>query len=382
MKRGPAIRVALIAAVAASVGAQPGKAPPRGIGDGGPAIRAQLNAPSEIVLDENENLYVYEQIGLVIRKIDHATGRISTVARACDPWMTHSPQVGCFGPLGTGGFHIDPAGKLLLSEFLYNRLGLLDPQTLRHSVIAGTGALQSSGDGGLATRASISVSHCAVSDQKGNIFVCDSGYYIRRIDSSTGIISTVAGTGKRGFSGDGGSALAAEIGTPLSVAVDQGGSVYISEDPINRIRRVDAATGIIHTIAGSGPITEGSSLGYVEFSGEGGSATKARFMQPRSLTFDPSGNLVFVTYGRVCRIDRATSILSTVAGTGKPGFGGDGGDAKRARIEPDGIAINRKGDIFITEFGNNRVRRVDAQSGIITTVAGNGRPHRPRTGIE
>jgi DNA-binding beta-propeller fold protein YncE len=380
MKRGPAIPAALIAAVAASVSAQQMKAPLKGIGDGGPAIKAQLNAPSEIALDENENLYVYEQIGLVIRKIDHTTGRISTEARACEPWTTHSPPEGCFGPLGIGGFHIDPAGKLLLSEFLYNRLGLLDPQTLGHSVVAGTGAMQSSGDGRLATGAGISVSHCAVSDLNGNIFVCDSGYYIRRIESRTGIISTIAGTGKRGFSGDGGSALAAEIAMPLSVAVDQGGSVYISEDTINRIRRVDATTGIIQTIAGSGPITEGS-LDYVEFSGEGGPATKARLMQPRSLTFDPTGNLVFVTNGRVCRIDRVTSILSTVAGTGKPGFSGDGGDAKRARIEPSGIAINRKGDIFIGEFGNNRVRRVDTQSEIITTVAGNGLPHRPPTAI-
>lgn len=102
-------------------------------------------------------------------------------------------------------------------------------------------------------------------------------------------------------------------------------------------------------------------------------------MQPRSLTFDPNGDLLFATYGRVCRIDRVTGILSTVAGTGKAGFSGDRGNATRARVEPAGIAVNRKGDIFIAEFENNRIRRVDARTKIITTVAGNGLPHRPPT---
>jgi streptogramin lyase len=241
--------------------------------------------------------------------------------------------------------------------------------------------LRSSGDGDPAARAGISVSHCAAPDRQGNIFVCDSGYYIRRIDGITGVITTIAGTGKRGFSGDGGPALAAEIAMPISVALDQRGSVYFAEDTNNRIRRVDASAGIIQTIAGSGPISKGS-IGYLGFEGEGGPATEARLAQPRSLAFDPKGDLVFAVYGRVCRVDHETGVLSTVAGTGKPGFGGDGGAATRARVEPDGIAINQKGDIFIAEFENNRIRRVDAKTHIITTIAGNGLPHRPPSGYQ
>ncbi len=321
---------------------------------------------------------MYERVGEAIRKIDLASGIISTLPRLCHPWVTQSPPEECFGPLGADGLHIDPTGRLLLSEFVYNRLGLLDPRTLHHTVIAGSGALRSSGDGGLATRAGISVSHCATSDRSGNIFICDSGYFIRRIDVKSGVISTIAGTGKRGFSGDGRSALEAEINMPISLAVDHDGNVYVADDGSNRIRRVDAVSGIICTIAGSGPISKGN-FSIAEFGGDGGPATEARVTHPQSLAIDPAENLVFVTNDRICRVDHATGILSTIAGTGKAGFGGDGGLASAARIGPNGIAIDRAGNIYIAEFENNRVRRIDVRTKLITTVAGNGLPHRRRS---
>jgi hypothetical protein len=360
--RGVSVRTAILAVLALSLAAQPGKVPPGGIGDGGPAIRAQLNAPSSVALDDNNNLYVYEGLGYAIRKIDLSTGTIITVARTCDPWIQDSPPEGCFGPLGLGGLQIDPTGKLLLPEFLYNRLGLLDPRTLRHSIIAGTGALRSSGDGGPATRAGISVSHCVGSDRKGNIFVCEA-YDIRRIDHETGTISTIAGIGTRAHSADDGPALSTQIAMPIAIAVDQDDNVYISEDTMNRIRRIDHVTGIIATIAGSGPVVEGS-LGPIDF-------------QPRSLAFDSNGVLVFSVYARVYRLDVKTGTATIVAGTGVKGFSGDGGDATDARIEPDGLAVDRQGNIFFAEYENNRVRRVDAKTHVITTIAGNGLPHRP-----
>jgi sugar lactone lactonase YvrE len=163
---------------------------------------------------------------------------------------------------------------------------------------------------------------------------------------------------------------------PVSVAVDHSDNLYIADDTSNRIRRVDGATGIIETIAGSGPPVTGS-LVSAEYRGEGELATGSRFTSPHSLAFDQDGNLLFTTTGRVCRIDKQ-GYLRTVAGVGKRGFSGDGGPATGARIGADAIALDERGNLFIAEYEDNRIRRVDAKTGFISTVGGNGLPHRPR----
>jgi streptogramin lyase len=366
-----------VVAIATYAGAQSRRTSPKSVGDGGPAVKAQLNGPSSVAVDDNGHLSVYEAAADAIRKVDLAKGTITTLARGCDPPVQHPPPDGCFGPITQ--LQIDSGGKLLLSEFTYGRVSLLDPGTLRLSVIASYRTPRSDGDGGPATLARFSSPHCSTSDDKGNIYIC-AGYYIRRIDNKTGAISTVAGSGKRGFAGDHGPATAAEFGVPVSVAVDRAGDIFIADDASNRIRRVDATTGVIETIAGTGDILTGS-LVLQEFSGDGGPATEARIVQPSSLAFDKNEDLLFVVEGRVCRIDRVTGTLSTIAGTGEGGFSGDGGPATKARIGPGAIAANRQGNLFIAEFDNNRVRRVDAKTGIITTVAGNGLPHRPPQGF-
>lgn len=345
-------------------------------GDGGPAKKAEINGPTSITIDREGNLYVYELAGGDVRRIDSAKGIVTTILEGCkEPWKNLLP-VGCVPPIGA--LRIDPAGNLLFSEFTYNRLSKLDLHNEMLSIIAGTGDLHSSGDGGKAINAGITVSYCFAHDVEGNMFVCDSSYRIRRVDADTGIISTVAGSGNRGFGGDGGPALAARFGVLLSLAVDRSGNLYIADDISNRIRRIDVRTGIIDTVAGSAPPAKGSSTfsESVEFIGENGPATEARFSSPRSLTFDQEGNLIFALAGRVCRIDKK-GYLKTIAGKGEEGFSGDGGPATRARIEPAGLALDVHGNLFIAEFGNNRIRRVDAKSGVITTIAGNGLPHRP-----
>ncbi len=357
--------------VAAIGWSQPQPGAVRRKGDGGPATKAEINGPSSIALDRSGNLYVYETDAGAVRRIDAVSQVITTVVEGCNPKKRHLTQ--CVGPIS--GLHVDLAGNLLFSEFTYNRLSSFDlrPRTL--SVFAGNGDRQSSGDGGRATDAGISGPYCFAIDSRGNIVVCDSGNSIRPISSETGIITTVAGSGRRGFGGDHGAALSAEFAIPLSVAVDRSDNLYITDGASNRIRRVDHATGIIETIAGTGPPSTGS-LYLAEFCCEGRICKQVPFYQPWFACVDRNGNLLFVTPGRICRIDKE-GRLTTIAGVGREGFSGDGGPATSARIGPSRIAVDALGNLFLAEYANNRIRRVDAMSGVITTVGGNGLPDHP-----
>jgi sugar lactone lactonase YvrE len=375
MKRARVLVFALGLATTILMG-QPRPSRLRRPGDYGPATKAQINAPSSVALDARGNIYLYESLAGAIRRIDRSTHRITTVAEECNPpWQKPIPT-GCFGPISR--LQVTGSGNLLFSEYTYNRLSSYDLVSHRLSVIAGSGDLKSSGDGGPARDAGLTVPHCLALDHNGDIFVCDLSHYIRRIETQTGVISRVAGSGKRGFAGDGGPALNAQFVTPLSVAVDKEGNFFIADDTSNRIRRVDAKSGAIETIAGAGAVGPNRT---VQFSGEGGPAIDARFTSPRSLAFDRGGNLLFLAAGRVCRVDRLTGILSTIAGVGHDGYSGDGGLATVAQIGPVDLAIDGDGNLFIAEFENNRIRRIDAKTGIITTVAGNGLPHRPPASI-
>lgn len=187
----------------------------------------------------------------------------------------------------------------------------------------------------------------------GNMFIAE-GNHIRKV--SNGIITTVAGT-TFGFSGDNGPATAAQIGLAEGIAVDGAGNIYIADTTNNRIRKVSG--GIITTIAGNG--TPG-------FAGDGGPAASAQLCVPRGLTIDPAGNLYFADScnARVRKI--SNGVITTVAGNGAGGFGGDGGPATSAAVSPTGVAIGPGGDLFISD--GNRIRKVSA--GIITTIAGGG----------
>jgi trimeric autotransporter adhesin len=335
--------------------------PVRRKGDGGPATKAEINGPSSIAVDHNGNLYVYESAGGAVRRIDAVTQIVTTVAEECNPPWKRPRLKGCVGPVSE--LRADSDGNLLFAEFTYGRLSRFEISTRKISVVAGIGGLHSSGDGGFATEASVVSPHCFAWDSKGNIVVCDSGHFIRRIDAKTGFISTIAGIGRHGFGGDRGAAL------------DRADNIYMSDDTSNRIRRIDHATGMIETIAGTGPSSTGP-LWAPEFCCEGALASRARFTSPGSLAFNQDGDLLFVLAGRICRIDKQ-GILTTIAGIGEEGFSGDGGPAMKARIGPGRIGVDGGGNLFIAEYENNRIRRVDAKSGIITTVAGNGLPHRP-----
>ena len=219
------------------------------------------------------------------------------------------------------------------------------------------------GDGGPATSALLSFPSGVTVDALGNLFIA-SHKRTRRVDIETGVITTVAGDGTFGFSGDGGPATSASFRFPVAVAVDSAGNLFIADSENHRIRRVDGATGAISTVAGTG-----------SFSGDGGTATSARLNRPRGVVVDASGDLFIADCcnHRIRRVASATGVITTVAGDGTPIACADAGSAPSASLNsPIGVAVDALGNLFIADFGSHRVRRVDAATGVITTVAGDG----------
>jgi uncharacterized protein (TIGR03437 family) len=256
-----------------------------------------------------------------------------------------------------------------LAFFLLTFCSLANGQII--TTYAGNGTVLSSGDGGAAPSAGTNTAGVAV-DASGNLFIAD-GYNNRvRKVSTSGIITTVAGNGTQGFSGDGGAATAASLGFPVAVAVDAAGNLFIADLYNNRVRKV-STNGVITTVAGNGTKNVQSGLG--SYSGDNGPATAAGLNYPYGVAVDASGNLFIADlYNNRVRKVSTSGVITTIAGNGQAGFAGDGGPAASAQLdEPFGIAVDAAGNLFITDYGNDRVRRISA-SGTITTVAGNATP--------
>ena len=262
----------------------------------------------------------------------------------------------------------DAAGDLLISDYNNSRIRKVTPAGII-STVCGTGTPGFSGDGGPAIAAEIQNPTGLKIDGAGNIYFCDfNNQCIRKINTA-GIISTIAGTpGVSGYSGDGGPATAAKIWFPGDLALDVAGNVYVTDEWNNRIRKINTA-GIISTIAGAG------ALGYLlgGYSGDGGAAVTADINFPVGIFIDPSGDVIFSDDGnnRVRKITPA-GIISTIAGTGVAGSTGDDGPATLAELHnPEGVSVDQSGDVFICEAGGNRVREIN-NIGIITTIVGTG----------
>lgn len=227
-----------------------------------------------------------------------------------------------------------------------------------------------SGDGGPATSAQLHIPRSVFPDSSDNIFIADSfNNRIRKVDVDTGIITTVAGNATPGFDGDGGPATSAKLSVPEGVFLDSSDNIFIADSSNHRIRKVDAVTGIITTVAGNG--TEG-------FSGDGGSAASAQLIAPKGVFLDSSGNIIIADTGnqRIRKVDAATGIITTVAGNGTNGFSGDGGSAMSAQLNsPYGVFFGSTGNIFIAGSNNNRIRKVTSvQTPTITTVTPDSLP--------
>jgi hypothetical protein len=236
------------------------------------------------------------------------------------------------------------------------------PPQFTISTVAGNGIAGFSGDGGLAINAAINNPRGVATDKAGNVYIADHGNARIRKVSPDGIITTVAGNGTDGFSGDGGTAISAQLSGPYRVRPDSLGNLYIADAGNNRIRRV-APNGIITTIAGNG---------IAASTGDGGLATSASLNYPADAVPDGAGNLFIVeSFGECIRRVDAKGIITTVAGNGLAGYSGDGGPATKASLNnPNVLSFDPTGNLVISDEDNNRIRSV--VNGIITTLAGDG----------
>jgi len=264
------------------------------------------------------------------------------------------------------GLAFGPDGALYFCDLDNQRIRRFDLQTKRVTTVAGSGQKGYGGDGGPALDASLSMPHEIRFDAAGDLFIAErDNHVIRKVNRRTGIISTVAGTGTPGFSGDGGPATSAALRMPHSLAFDPQGRLLICDIGNHRIRRLDLRTGVIETYAGTGergPTPDGAPLSGTPLNG------------PRTLVVDRDGTVYLALRegNAIYRIDAATSRLHHVAGTGETGYAGDGGAARQAKLAgPKGLALT-DGSLYVADTENHVIRRIDLKTGVIETVLGTG----------
>ena len=323
------------------------------LGDGGPATSAQLRRPIGIAVDGTGNVYIADNRDHRIRKVD-TSGTITTVAGTGAGGFS-----GDGGPATSAqlrrprGVALDGAGNLYIADSENNRIRKVDTSGTITTVAGGGSDL---GDGGPATSAQLRRPIGVAVDGTGNLYIADTdSYRIRKVDTS-GTITTVAGTGAGGFSGDGGPATNAQLSFPMGVALDGAGNVYIADNFNYRIRKVDTS-GAITTVAGTGA---GGLSGDGGDLGDGGPATRAELNQPTGVALDSAGNLYIadLANNRVWKVD-TNGAITTVAGTGVEGFSGDGGLATSAELNgPQGVALDSAGNLYVADTGNQRIRKV------------------------
>jgi len=265
------------------------------------------------------------------------------------------------------GIAVDTSGYVYSSLFGDNQIRKINISTGLITIIAGTPTAGYNGDGIAATSAQLNTPLGIAIDDLGNIYIADAGNYrVRKIDKSTGLISTIAGTGTSGYNGDGILATTAQFIEPDFVAVDPSGNVYVA-DPISaRIRKINKITGMISTIAGTG------TAGY---NGDGILATSAQINAPEVIDFDEFGNIIFFDdfNQRLRKIAISTGIITTIAGTGVGGYSGDGGPATSAEMgDCEGLDIDAYGNIYLSDGSTPRIRKIDKSTGIINCIAGGG----------
>jgi len=329
---------------------------------GVPATDCELNDPTSIIFDKKGNYYIADRNHSFIM-IVALDGTINIFAGTGTAGFSGDNGSAIAAKMaGPYGLAIDYAGNIYFSDEGNSRIRKIDTSGII-TTIAGTGVFGYNGDNMAATNAELNGPGGIAVDHLGNIYVAD--YFNNRVReiNASGIITTIAGTSVAGYNGDGISATSAELNTPCGVALDQTDNLYVSDAGNSRIRKIDTS-GIISTIAGS------STGGY---SGDNGPATAAKLRTPIGVYADGFGNVyIGDTYNNVVRKVNATGIITTVAGDGTAGYSGDGGLATLAELNgPAGIITDSIGDLYIADEGNNRVRFVTSILAVKQTTNGN-----------
>ncbi len=324
-------------------------------GDNAAATLAQLNYPSAVAVDAAGNVYIADASNNRIRKINTG-GIISTIAGTGVAGYSGDGAAATLAQLNSPfGVTVDVAGNVFIADASNNRVRKINTGGII-STIAGTGVLGYSGDGAAAALAQLSYPYGVVVDAAGNVYISDNANHrIRKIDIN-GIISTIAGTGVAGYSGDGAAATLAQLNYPSGIAVDAAGTVYIADYFNHCICKINTG-GIISTYAGTG------APGY---SGDGAAATLAQLNYPSGVAVDAAGNLYIVDYlnSRTRQVNTG-GIISTFAGTGVAGYSGDGAAATLAQVNrPLGLALDAAGTVYIADYNNHRIRTVSGAIGM------------------
>jgi sugar lactone lactonase YvrE len=334
-------------------------------GDGGACRRAVLNEPKGLTVDSSGNLVIADSENHVIRRLDRATGVLTTVAGVADE---PGPPAGVRQDLNPR----QPTDEDPLAETASATLQGYKQQadlsgTVRYLVNGTAGPKRFSGDGGPAIHARLNFPTAVVLDRRGDLYIADTmNHRVRVVEAGTGTITTIAGVGQPRYGGDGGPAVAAGLNEPAALALDGSRTLYLADQSNNRVRAIDLTTGIIRTVAGTGSAS---------YNGDGIPATEAALAGPSGLACTEDGTLYIAdTFnGRVRAIDPVTGLIRTVAG--------DGGEYRYHSVDeppsaslsrPSGIAVDRGGNLLLTDSDNHLVRRWDRTTGLIERVAGAG----------
>ncbi len=373
-------------------------------GDGGPATAAQLRSPTDVAIDAAGNLYIADSENHRIRRVD-AAGNIATVAgTGADGFSGDGGPAAAAQLYAPRDVAVDGAGNFYIADQGSHRIRRVDT-TGNIATVAGTGADGFSGDGGPATAAQLWRPLGVTANAAGNLYVADTANHRIRKIGTDGNIATVAGTGTHGSDGEDVPATAARLYFPRGAAVDGAGNLYVADTENHRIRKIgadgniadfagearlisphgvavdsagnlyiaDTLNNFIHRVDAGGNISIFAGTRLSGFRGDGFPATAVRLYFPRGVAADDAGNVYIAdTRNNLIRRVGADGNIFTVAGTEAYGFSGDGGPATAARLWlPRGVAADGAGNVYIADWGNNRVRRVDAD-GNISTLAGTG----------
>jgi sugar lactone lactonase YvrE len=322
-----------------------------------------LNYPTSVAVDSSDNVYFGDWSGM-IRKLWARGGAVTTVAGtgilgySGDGGQATNAMLGKIGPIV-----LDASGNIYIVDGDNNRIRRVDVTTGIITTVTGNGAALDTGDGGLAVNAGVARPTGITLDREGNLYFSNWSR-VRKVTARTGTIETVAGRFTTGFGGDNGLAIDALFWNPVPFGVSSAGDIYIADYENSRIRMVTANTGIVTTIAGSGPCPVAPIFSNVTvcqggFSGDGGPAKDATLNHAEAGAFDPEGNLYIADTinHRIRRVDASTAIIYTIAGNGVSGFSGDGGPAQVAEMTfPAGMAVDRSGKIYFADENNHRIR--------------------------